>query len=75
MKKIKIRQELCWHYAEYVLDTLQNLPQLRQDEGFMTRMKNLQHYVDKKLSLPKNAHECLDAYVTVEYLQGKKNKL
>jgi|GEM_PF-3142577 len=64
--KTKIKHELYWCHARYILETFHNVPFFTNDKDFDAKLDELLDYINTKLPLPDETGEVVDEYVIVE---------
>jgi len=62
----KIKCDIPWYFAWQLLQTLYHYPTLRNDEAFITKLKDLENYIETKIPLPDETREIIDEYIVVE---------
>lgn len=63
-KIIETKLEFSWYFISVYLEMLSKIGATYKDEGFATRLNDLQNYVDEKLPLSGNG-DIIDYFVTI----------
>ena len=64
-KTIKVKQPIGWNLAYYLLQTLNNFPEVMSDEFFCKKFDELAQYTSDKITSPHKG-DVTDIYVVVE---------
>ena len=64
-KTIKVKQSLGWNLAFYLLQMINNLPEVMSDEHFYKKFNELAQYTSDKITSPHKG-DITDLYVIAE---------
>ena len=72
-KTIKVRQELKWHIASLLLQTLDSITSLRKEQEYQKRLFALTKYVNSQIE-PTDGSDILDCYAVMEHEVNEPSK-